>query len=230
MRSCPRIMPGCSSRISREASTWPSYSSPWLPAITSTVGPLPFFSEAIGIGSQPYADWCVECGSRRKPVCLPCAAKSTSLLIGLAKARDDLLANELDGAHGLRVRGFPGLHHEEHLVHADVGPEPQRLGDSLRVAANGHAALDQVIVGIGLDLLPDRVNAAAGGEAHRVDLCVVIAVVPARRRAGDPAPFGVVVMAAGDGERAGLVVDHAAGEVSGLRIGDRLAVGLYVGP
>ena len=32
---------GCSSCSSRIAATWPSYSSPWLPARTSTVGPSP---------------------------------------------------------------------------------------------------------------------------------------------------------------------------------------------
>ena len=35
----PVTCSGCSSGMSRSAAIWPSYSSPWLPARTSTVGP-----------------------------------------------------------------------------------------------------------------------------------------------------------------------------------------------
>ena len=39
------------SLISRSAAIWPSYSSPWLPPETSTVGPSPFAIVAIGTKS-----------------------------------------------------------------------------------------------------------------------------------------------------------------------------------
>ena len=40
-------------RISFELAICPSYSSPWLPDIDSTVGPLPFLMMAIGIARKP---------------------------------------------------------------------------------------------------------------------------------------------------------------------------------
>ena len=45
----PETCSGSSSWISRSAATWPSYSSPWFPARTSTFGPSPFAIEAIGM-------------------------------------------------------------------------------------------------------------------------------------------------------------------------------------
>ena len=45
----PETCSGSSSWIRRSAATWPSYSSPWLPASTSTFGPSPFATDAIGM-------------------------------------------------------------------------------------------------------------------------------------------------------------------------------------
>ena len=45
----PETCSGSSSWIRRSAATWPSYSSPWLPARTSTFGPSPFATDAIGM-------------------------------------------------------------------------------------------------------------------------------------------------------------------------------------
>ena len=44
----PVTCAGSISWTSRSAATWPSYSSPWLPPETSTVGPSPFAIVAIG--------------------------------------------------------------------------------------------------------------------------------------------------------------------------------------
>ena len=53
MITCPWMSLGESERISLPSATWPSHSSPWLPALRKTFGPLPFLTEAMGIGSQP---------------------------------------------------------------------------------------------------------------------------------------------------------------------------------
>jgi hypothetical protein len=49
----PLMSEGSISRISLQSVTWPSYSSPWLPAIRSAVGPLPFLMRVSGIASVP---------------------------------------------------------------------------------------------------------------------------------------------------------------------------------
>ena len=49
----PLMSLGSISRISLQSVTWPSYSSPWLPAIRSAVGPLPFLITVSGIASVP---------------------------------------------------------------------------------------------------------------------------------------------------------------------------------
>ena len=53
--SRPLIEPTSSSRIRRPRITWPSYSSPWVPALRTTVGPAPLANTAIGTGTTPYA-------------------------------------------------------------------------------------------------------------------------------------------------------------------------------
>ncbi len=49
----PFTAPGSSARISLASAIWPSYSSPWLPAVSSSVGPAPFFTTAAGIAIVP---------------------------------------------------------------------------------------------------------------------------------------------------------------------------------
>jgi hypothetical protein len=72
----PRTCSGSSSRISRRHATWPSYSSPWFPPETTTVGPSPF--AIVAIGTKPYAQPPVFeiRGYWSRPSCLPGASRS----------------------------------------------------------------------------------------------------------------------------------------------------------
>ena len=72
----PCTCSGCSSCSSRSAATWPSYSSPWLPASTSTVGPSPFAIEAMWTNVLAQPAVFVIFGNARCPTCLPGAARS----------------------------------------------------------------------------------------------------------------------------------------------------------
>ena len=64
----------------------PSYSSPWLPPVSSAVGPSPFFTTVTGIITAPQADSSVEIGSFKKPCCTPSASKSTVAEMGLGRS------------------------------------------------------------------------------------------------------------------------------------------------
>ena len=72
----PLTCSGSSSWISRSAATWPSYSSPWLPASTSTVGPEPLATHAIGTKLLAQPPVFEIRGSCSRPTCLPAAARS----------------------------------------------------------------------------------------------------------------------------------------------------------
>lgn len=63
--SCPAICAASISRTTRDTTIGPSYSSPWLPAITHTTGPQPLRIDTIGTGTHPYAERWAECGTRR---------------------------------------------------------------------------------------------------------------------------------------------------------------------
>ena len=49
----PWMRAGSSARTILHSAICPSYSSPWLPAIRKAVGPVPFFTTAIGIAIIP---------------------------------------------------------------------------------------------------------------------------------------------------------------------------------
>ena len=72
----PETCSGSSSWISRSAATWPSYSSPWFPARTSTFGPSPFAIEAIGMKVLAQPPVFVIFGSCSRPICFPEAERS----------------------------------------------------------------------------------------------------------------------------------------------------------
>ena len=72
----PVTCSGCSSWSSRIAATWPSYSSPWLPARTSTVGPSPFAIEAMWTNVLAQPAVFVILGNARCPICLPRRGRS----------------------------------------------------------------------------------------------------------------------------------------------------------
>src|SRR5581483_12212926 len=73
----PVTCAGSSSCTSRSRAIWPSYSSPWLPPLTTTVGPSP--CAIVAIGTKEYAQPPVLeiFGYRSRPTCLPGAARST---------------------------------------------------------------------------------------------------------------------------------------------------------
>ncbi|MCY1179344.1 hypothetical protein D9M73_197380 [compost metagenome] len=52
----PRMSSARSSWARRLSATGPSYSSPWLPPVSSAVGPSPFFTTQIGIITAPHAE------------------------------------------------------------------------------------------------------------------------------------------------------------------------------
>ena len=72
----PETCSGSSSWIRRSAATWPSYSSPWFPASTSTFGPSPFAIDAIGMKVLAQPPVFVIFGSCSRPSCLPGAERS----------------------------------------------------------------------------------------------------------------------------------------------------------
>jgi hypothetical protein len=53
--SVPAISSTLVSTIRRRNATCPSYSSPWLPPQSTTVGPSPFLKTAIGTARLPHA-------------------------------------------------------------------------------------------------------------------------------------------------------------------------------
>lgn len=61
---------------SRSAAICPSYSSPWFPASTSTVGPAPFAIEVICTNVLAQPAILVIFGDARYPICLPDPARS----------------------------------------------------------------------------------------------------------------------------------------------------------
>ena len=72
----PETCSGWSSCSRRSAATWPSYSSPWFPASTSTVGPSPFPIEAMWTNVLAQPAVLVIFGKARWPTCLPGAVTS----------------------------------------------------------------------------------------------------------------------------------------------------------
>ena len=72
----PDTCSGCSSCSRRSAATWPSYSSPWFPPSTSTVGPSPFAIEAMWTNVLAQPAVLVIFGKARWPRCLPGAVRS----------------------------------------------------------------------------------------------------------------------------------------------------------
>ena len=88
----PETCSGCSSWSSRSAATWPSYSSPWFPARTSTVGPSPFAIDAMWTNVLAQPAVFVIFGKARCPTCLPGAVRSI----------------EQETGEGALTRAFPG--------------------------------------------------------------------------------------------------------------------------
>src|SRR5690554_6321964 len=74
-----------SSLDSLSSEVMPSYSSPWLPPVSSAVGPSPFLTTVTGIITAPQAESSTEMGSLRKPCWTPSASKSTVALTGLGR-------------------------------------------------------------------------------------------------------------------------------------------------
>ena len=52
----PSMSCGFSVRARSNSAIGPSYSSPWLPPVSSAVGPWPFFTTVIGIMIDPQAE------------------------------------------------------------------------------------------------------------------------------------------------------------------------------
>ncbi len=53
MMTRPRMCSGCNSRMRRDNTICPSYSSPWLPDIRNTVGPGPLRTTVMGMAMVP---------------------------------------------------------------------------------------------------------------------------------------------------------------------------------
>src|SRR5690554_7297823 len=80
------VTSSASSRLdSLSSEVMPSYSSPWLPPVSSAVGPSPFLTTVTGIITAPQAESSTEMGSLRKPCWTPSASKSTVALMGLGR-------------------------------------------------------------------------------------------------------------------------------------------------
>ena len=65
MMTRPCTVAGSRVRARRETAICPSYSSPWMPPVNRIVGPVPFFTETIGISTVPQPEVLRDSGARR---------------------------------------------------------------------------------------------------------------------------------------------------------------------
>src|SRR5207245_10440439 len=112
--------------------------------------------------------------------------------VSVREAGDDLLSDDLDGAHDLVVRRVADLEHEDHLIDAGGRPAFHLAAHAVGVAPDGHPLVEEVVVRIpghaGLDLG----HALGRAEPHVIPLGVVVAIVAAPRRAPDVAAHATV--------------------------------------
>src|SRR6516225_10968922 len=90
------------------------------------------------------------------------------------EAWDDVSTDQLDAAHGIGMCQSTGLHDEDHLVEPGIRPLFDLSADRVRIAADRHAVLDQLIVAAGAEFCHDSVLTAGGSEAHAVEVGVVV--------------------------------------------------------
>ena len=80
MMTRPWTLAGSRVCARRAMAICPSYSSPWMPPVKSTVGPLPFFTEMMGISTTPQPESLRDSGARSTPACRPALSKSIGLV------------------------------------------------------------------------------------------------------------------------------------------------------
>src|SRR6185437_14112046 len=106
---------------------------------------------------------------------------------------------------------------------ARFGPLLDLAADRIRIAADRHAVGEQLLVRARAELRHHRLLAARGREAHAVELGVIVAIVPARRRARDVLAGAIILMAAGQCESSDVLVRGLADELPRIGAADRLA-------
>src|SRR3974390_459416 len=136
------------------------------------------------------------------------------------EAWDDVSTDQLDTTHGIGMRHSTGLHDEDHLVDPGIRPLFDLSADRVRIAADRHAVLDQLIVGAGAEFCHDSVLAAGGSEAHAVEAHVVVAVVPARCCTREVATDTVVLVTASEREGADVFVSELADPFAAVAAAD----------
>src|ERR1700732_285178 len=95
------------------------------------------------------------------------------LWLSLAKSRDYLLPDDLDRAHDLVVRGAADLEHEDHLIDARLGPAFHLPANAVGIAADRHAARQQVVVAVAGHARLDPRHAFRRTEPYMIQLGVV---------------------------------------------------------
>src|SRR5207244_3198857 len=100
--------------------------------------------------------------------------------VSISEAGDDLLSDDLDGAHDLVVRRVADLEHEDHLVDARGRPALHLAAHAVGVAPDGHPLVEEVVIRIPRHAGLDPGHALGGPEPHMVQLGVVVAIVEAR--------------------------------------------------
>src|SRR5690554_3824503 len=110
----PRIISGSSHCAAFMSAICPSYSSPWLPAVKSSVGPSPLAIEMMGIWIEPQADSSREWGMVRKPRCLPGAPTRMEAVTRAGAVEED------DPSMMLCSRILPSARHGEEGLHVHI--------------------------------------------------------------------------------------------------------------
>src|SRR5712691_12531027 len=66
--------------------------------------------------------------------------------VSVREARDDLLPDDLDGAHDLVVRRVADLEHEDHLIDTCGRPALHLAAHAVGVAPDGHPLVEEVFI------------------------------------------------------------------------------------
>ena len=116
------------------------------------------------------------------------------------------------------------LHHENDLIETDIRPTLNDPCTSIRITADDHRVINQLLVGPLLNSLQDPLDPSSRSKAQPVQLCIVLTIIPTRTRGRDLAPGLIVIMAAGHRERAGTGIGELAVPILRSAVADRLPI------
>src|SRR6266404_2199962 len=86
--------------------------------------------------------------SQSRPAAPQTPRRENRAWTSIREARDDLLPDDLDGAHDLVVRRVADLEHEDHLIDAGGRPALHLAAHAVGVAPDGHPLVEEVVIRI----------------------------------------------------------------------------------